>query len=271
MKKYFFLTISCILLLSGCDILEAPYKKEASQFDTPRKVLLEYYTGHLCINCPDARKIINDIEESNGDNIVLIAVHAGDLAKPFGSEFSYNFTTETGNIWYDFFGFSAVPNGMINRKERSGSRVISTGNWSAVTLEQISLPVEAEISLTAVYDSATRFIDVKTLTNVITPKQGEKYTITVVLTEDSIVKPQKKVGGGTISDYVHNNVLRGSFTGPWGKEISSSVVQEEPFNMTLDTSSDIVPDNCRIVAFISNSKKEVLQAEEIMLIEKKKK
>jgi hypothetical protein len=274
MKKLFILTFSILILLSGCDVLEEPYRKEGIQLNTSRKVLLEDYTGHRCPNCPAAGKLMKELKEVYGDNLVMMAVHATQLAKiKFGPHYLYDFTTETGDIWSDHFGLnlSGIPNGLINRKERDGSRIISPGSWATVIYDELNLPAEASIELEAKWEQQSRQISVRALTTIADPMAGEAYYVTVVLLEDSIIKPQfnndPAIGPvPDILDYVHNHVLRMSFTGAWGVPINPQVVDTRNFTYTLDGSSDIVPENCRVIAFISNSNREVLQAEEIRLI-----
>lgn len=274
MKKLWIIALALFIAVSGCDVLEEPYKKDGAVLNTDRKILLEDYTGHRCPNCPQAGKEIKNLAETFGDNIVVIAVHAGTLAKILVPPTTYNFTTETGDIWCDFFEVekSGFPNGLINRKERSGSKIIGPANWAAVAAEQLNQPLEAEITIQASYDPVTRQISAKTTTNILKPLDGEVYTITVVLTEDSIIQPQMNLDpnlGTTpfIMTYSHNHVLRFSLTGPWGASINNTnIIEEKSFSKVLDTNSDIVPGNCRIVAFISRGNKEVIQAEEVKLI-----
>jgi hypothetical protein len=272
MKQLAVILCCALLFVMGCDILEEPYRKGEVQLNTSRKVLLEEYTGHLCPNCPTASKQMMELKGLYGDNLVMIAIHAGVLANSFGSTYNYDFKTETGNIWFDYFGVESagVPNGMVNRKERSGSRIIAPGSWGIMIQEELSLPVEAEIQLTASYDPTSRLLSVQTTNTLASPVLGEQYFINVVLIEDSIVKPQKNnnpaIGPNEIPDYVHNHVLRMSFTGGWGVLLNPQVVDMKGFDEVLDVSSDIVPENSRLVAFITNSSREVLQAEEIRLI-----
>ncbi len=273
--RYFILYIGlALVMLTGCDVLEEPYRQESAQLETERKVLLEDYTGHRCPNCPLASKLMEDLKEVYGENLVMIAVHATMLAKiTFPPHYLYDFTTETGDAWSDYFGLehSGIPNGLVNRKERSGSRVIAPGNWALMVQEELNKPVEAGIDLVAGWDATTGQITVNTQTSIAEPSSDETYTITVVLVEDSIVKPQYNNDptiGPTpdILDYVHNHVLRLSFTGAWGVQINPQLVDSRSFSYTLDVDSDIVPENSRIIAFISNSNREVLQAEETRLI-----
>lgn len=260
-----------LIMFFSCDIIEEPYKKDNIIISSDRKVLLEDYTGHQCPNCPAAGEIVKDILGLYKDNVVVIAVHAGPLAKLLVPPFTYDFTTETGDAWNSNFEIATVgyPSGLINRKERSGSRIIAPNSWAAMVAEQISLPTEADIELDVQYDTATRQIQVATTTNIASPKHGVAYFLTVVLTEDSIVKPQKTTPseGNVIMDYIHMHVLRLSVTpGYWGVPVNGNIIEQKTFNYTLDAGSDIVPANCNIVAFLTNCSREVLQAEEVRLI-----
>lgn len=260
-----------LIMFFSCDIVEEPYKKDNIIISSDRKVLLEDYTGHQCPNCPAAGEIIKDILDVYKDNVVVIAVHAGPLAKLLVPPFTYDFTTEIGDTWNSHFEIATVgyPSGLINRKERSGSRIIAPNSWAAMIAEQIALPTEADIQLAVQYDTTTRQIQVTATTNIASPKQGESYYLTVLLTEDSIVKPQKTAPPvNVIMDYVHMHVLRLNITpGSWGAPVNAQIIDQKTFTHTLDGGSDIIPANCHIVAFLSNNNREVLQAEEIKLIQ----
>ncbi|MFO7722403.1 MAG: Omp28 family outer membrane lipoprotein [Bacteroidales bacterium] len=274
MNRILITITAAFLLFSGCDIVEAPYKKEGSILNSTRKILLEDYTGHQCPNCPQAGKEIHNLQESYGDNIVFIAVHAGSLAKILIPPTTYNFTTEVGDIWCDYFEVekSGYPNGLINRKERSGSKIIPPANWATVAVEQINMEPEAEILLNASYDQGSRKISVTASSNILSPVQGEKYYLTIVLTEDSIIRPQRN-GDNTIGttpyilDYAHNHVLRFSLTpGAWGVALNPDIIDQKSYTQELDITSDIKPENCNIVAFISKGNRDILQAEQVHLI-----
>jgi hypothetical protein len=273
-KQLLVLSGFLLLIFSSCDILEAPYKKDHIILSTERKVLLEDYTGHQCVNCPGAAQIIHDIKESYEENLIVIGVHAGSLAKLLSPPCTYNFTTSTGDIWCDYFGIEnqGYPNGLINRKERNGSLIISPNNWATAIEEQLALPAEAEITLSSNYNSTSKEIEVAFSTNISSPVQGEKYYLTIVVTEDSIIKPQKNNNpnlGATpvILDYVHMHVLRLSITGEWGLKINPDIIDSRTLKITIPDGSDIIPEHCNVVAFISDSSRQVLQAEEVKVIQ----
>ncbi len=279
MKHRITITITTILLgtvsfFLGCDVLESPYKKDNITIQSERKVLLEDYTSHECVNCPTAGMTLHDIMDLYGDNVVVVAVHAGQLSKILIPPCTYNFTTTTGDNWCAFFEVEnqGFPNGLINRKERSGSKIIPHNSWATVVAEELAQPAEAEILLDAAYNAGTGEVQVMFSTNIRTPKAGEKYFLTMVLTEDSIIKPQKNnnpAAGTTpvIMDYKHMHVLRTNLTDDWGMEVNPAIIDSRTVKKILPAGNDFIPEKCHIVAFLSNSAREVLQAEEIKLIQ----
>src|SRR5512133_2768801 len=70
----------------SCDKLDEPYAVKKTGSDTitgpVRKVLLEDYTGHKCVNCPKAAMDARVMEEALGGRLILMAVHAGYFAEP---------------------------------------------------------------------------------------------------------------------------------------------------------------------------------------------
>ncbi|HRZ41588.1 MAG TPA: Omp28-related outer membrane protein [Bacteroidales bacterium] len=267
------MAVGIAVFFMACEVLDAPYKKDNIVIQSERKVLLEDYTSHECVNCPTAGKVSHELLDIYGDNVVVIAVHAGQLSKILIPPCTYNFTTATGDLWCSYFEVEnqGFPNGLVNRKERSGSKIIPYNNWFTVVAEELAQPAEAELLLEADFTPSTREIEVQFSSNIKSPVPGEKYYVTIVLTEDSIIKPQKNNNAtvGTtpvIMDYKHMHVLRTNITDHWGLEVNPSIIDTRTVKRTLPEGYDYLPEKCHIVAFISNANREVLQAEEIKLL-----
>jgi len=106
MMKKFSINILSILLIWGifqsCDKIDAPYLVK-QECDNPnpqqatRKVVLEEFTGHTCVNCPTASAVAHNLANIYEDQLVLISVHAGAYSEPESGDFSYDFRTSTGN------------------------------------------------------------------------------------------------------------------------------------------------------------------------------
>jgi hypothetical protein len=267
-----------ILLVSSCDIIDEPFARE-TVIDTTdtikRKVLLEDYTGHTCINCPTAAVIAQEKKDLYGNKIVVMAVHAGYFALPQSDPYSTDFRTPAGNELDNFFGVSTqgLPKGMVNRMEYSGSRIIAPDKWGAAIGEIIDLPPDAYIELGLTYDQASRKLSGDCHVKFINQIDGT-FRFCLCLIENNIVAAQKNNNQsiGTTPDwlnYVHQHVLRAAINGTWGEEINPGGPIETGLKYHLSfTNFEILPvwkyEDCAVVAFVFNADtKEVIQAEEM--------
>lgn len=283
--RYLFIVLIASFFLITCDDIEAPYLIPVGGADTSecpvpdfphihnpvKKVLLEDYTGHTCVNCPTAALLAHDLEESLGDQLVVIAVHAGFFAMPLGGDFDTDFRTEAGTTWDGFFGISAVgnPNGMVDRVGYNTNHILSPGAWSTKINEQLAR--EPEVSIQVINDYNQEQRKLCSHTQVVYIKESDRnLNLCVVITEDGIVAPQKNNNpeiGPTpdILDYTHNHVLRGALNTPWGvsiavkgeiKQVDSQVTKS--YKYILNNTWD--PFKCRVVAFVFDTDSyEVLQ------------
>ncbi|HPG33381.1 MAG TPA: Omp28 family outer membrane lipoprotein [Lentimicrobium sp.] len=269
-------------LLNGCDKIDEPYTKKIDIGDTSsvavKRVLLEDYTGHTCVNCPKAAKIAHDLKETYGDRLVVIAVHAGGFANPTaGGDFTYDFRTTAGTDWDSFFGISNVgnPNGMVNRKGFPGNHILSPSAWAGAIGSALQETPVIDITIENSYTEATRNLSAKVTTTFLSAVD-RNLKIAVVLTESGIVKPQRNNDNTigpvpVISDYEHSHVLRGAISTTWGSVIenSSSTFPSSVDNtFTKSLNAEYVPENCAVVAFVyDDDTKEVLQVAEAEVVQ----
>ena len=275
------MTIALFCLVS-CDKIKKPYRVEEKVIacDTPsfpalnnvlQKYLLEDYTGHTCTNCPRAHKIAHDLIVQMGDTLVVMAIHAGDNARPEeGAEncsFTADYRTEAGNDYVREFTITAYPNGMINRMRINGNRTVMYSNWKK-TLDTITrkTPLMA-IQIMTEENSESTCIFVKTsLLSII----SGKLRLCVFVTENGIISPQKDAA--TVKcDYEHNHVLRAAIAPIWGDDLNITAKDESLIKGYSVDFKDKVwkKENCHIVAFVYDlDTQEILQVEEIKLVEK---
>src|ERR1700752_3840934 len=87
-KKYIYtvLIFLTVILIQSCDYIANPYEKiVVNTTDSTvheRRVLVEDYTGHKCTACPQAAIVANQLKQTYGEKVVVIAVHAGFFATP---------------------------------------------------------------------------------------------------------------------------------------------------------------------------------------------
>jgi Outer membrane protein Omp28 len=277
--KTLLITIPLVVLLcASCDKIKTPYAtaKHGNIIDTVmnwdtvvpvKRVLLEDYTGHKCVNCPEASNIAHSLEASLSGKLIVLAVHAGYQALPGTGEYAADYRSAAGEVWNVEFGINSInPLGMVDRKEFDGTRVLSKDVWSNdVTLALNESPGVLMI-ITNSFDTNTGTVSSFIYSKFRSTLPGA-YRLTVCVVEDSLISGQKNNNPnvGTTPDihnYVFMDVLRGSVNGNYG-EILTGIVDPYltymgKFSIPLDPSW--VAKNCWIFAFISNSDtKEVLQ------------
>jgi hypothetical protein len=284
MKKLFiYIGVALIsgFMITSCDKLDAPYAtmKTGGEADsTSRKVLLEDYTGHKCVNCPEAAIAARVMAEASGGRIIIMSVHAGFFADSSATgDFTANYTTTAGNTWNTDFGVTSNPKGMVNRKVYGGERVLGPDMWLNATTELLEIPPDALINITNTYNTSTRELNTTVKTKFLNILAG-KYNVSVCILEDSIISPQKNNNPAVgvvpiIYDYVFMDVLRDAVNGNYGEEIAASVdtsqSYEKAYNYTLK--SNWVPKNCHVIAFVFNAETfEVVQVEDKFIIPQSK-
>lgn len=248
-----------------------------------QKVLLEDYTGHKCGNCPSGAMKARDQKAAWGDRLVVMAVHAGYFAKYKATDTAFftNWTTPEGEAWNTSFGVAAYPAGMINRAPIGGATYSVQGiaTWPASIAAQMAETPQIAMTITTLYDAATRRADIKVRSRYLGNLTG-KYNLVVGITEDGVVDWQENYsssqGGdpaysvGKIRNYVHPHAMRKALTGTWGRtnkeNPKANEVTNEYFTVTLDNAWKA--EKCSVVAFIiDEATREVIQVEEVHLKE----
>jgi len=278
--RLFLLSFGFAFIIAGCDVVEPPYTDGTGPINPTdtvvRKVLLEDFTGHQCPNCPGAAVIAHELMELYPGRIILVTVHAGYFAGLAMPNYMTDFRCTESEALNTFFGVDLVgnPNGLVNRKEYSGSYIVGPDDWSTKIGEFLSMEPDADINLTRTYNSGTSTIDLTANVDFFSDFSNP-ILISAYLTEDSIVDYQKNnnTAIGTtpdIADYNHMHVLRGSMNGTWGDTLSAAgATQGSQHTKALSytiTNGTWIKERMHIVVFIYDATTlEVIQAEEIKL------
>lgn len=260
-------------LATSCDYIDEPLQTGGgtdTTGTTVHRVLVEDYTGHKCPNCPAAAAEAEALKSTYGDRVVVIGVHAGFFASP-SPGFDYDFRTEAGDELNNFFGFTAYPAGMINRLGYlDGNHILNFQAWppevSEALLTEPSVSVEISASVSGGQISATANITALS-------ELSGAYSVVLAVTEDSIVQPQvsqlPQGGTETLTDYVHNHVLRGHMNGSWGAEIWNGNIlagESVDYSASISVGSDWRTEHLHIVAYVyQNDSFEIIEVNEIKL------
>lgn len=243
-----------------------------------RRHLLEEFTGFLCINCPTATAVADQMDTLYDGRLSVVAIHCSQFyAAPTQSNpalpFHTDFRTTDGENLYEYFAPEGLPDGVINRLGTENSETISYQNWPD------RLSVLMADSVPEVYLGFQR-VDIDTALNVLSADvvvkplkvdSNESYFINMGLVEDGIVEGQKAPGNQTIEEYTHNHVFRGNSNGTWGRPAYTAgdlPGDELAFlmNFTIELQPEWVIENSEIFVYVyRNSNKEIVQVEELHL------
>lgn len=237
-----------------------------------KAVLIEEFTGITCNNCPKAATEIKNLEAAYPGRVHAIGIHASNFALPQPPDYPSDFRTPVGTFIYEFANPFGVPSGLIDRSNYGGATFAKPyQNFGTVTAS-ILLTDTADIRIDVVSNADTTnnsaslevdFINQKNLTN-----SPDLYWM-AVLTESKIIAPQKLPDNTKDKDYEHNHVLRASYNGNLGAQLTNhSTAANDTTSVTanLTLNPDWVASHCEVVVFVyDNNTQAVIQTVAVKL------
>ena len=238
-----------------------------------KKVLMEEFTGVRCVNCPQAKLEIENLQSAElfGEDFIAISYHAGFFSRPYNDS-KNDYRTDQGNSILEFLdqpiGF---PSGVINRKQFSGEddlQIEAFATWSGFVGQELEEEAIIALDLETTYNNSNRILNVSVT---VTPTENiaDALSLSLLITENDIVDVQL-TPEGKVDDYAQTHVFRAMITNTFGNPINEALIANQDissiFSFTLP--NEWVAENCKIVAFVHQREqsKEVLQAEEVALI-----
>ncbi len=188
--------------------------------NTNRNILIEDFTGHLCVFCPAAADLAHQLHEANPSRVYIASIHAGpdgigdfqivsppdypmDFTNPEGVEIGIYFGENDG-------GFGGNPRGTVNRVS-NGDIFQSPAQWSSMVNDQLTannLKVNLQSELNYYESTKGAFLHVEL--DPIDAAVTENLSIAVYLLEDSLVGDQKMSDNSHNSNYIHRDIHRGN-------------------------------------------------------------
>ncbi len=224
-----------------------------------KHVLIEDFTGQMCVNCPAGTDIIHELQQQYGDSVVIaVGLHSG----PFGKNASGRplpLYTETGDYYFGKYGVEAQPSAMIDRQ--GVNSVMMT--WATQVRSEIAKESTVDLEALSTYDPATRTASIATNITAITGLTGA--TLQVWLTEDSIVSPQYFPGNKIERNYVHNHVFRAAVNDRDGDALNAQGGQVLSPTFTTPIAEAWVPEHMSVVVIVADDSG-VLQVEKVPLV-----
>lgn len=220
-----------------------------------KKVLLKDFTGVRCVNCPRASELAHQLQETYGDQLIVMSVHAGFLAIPMG-DFP-DFRTDEGTSWYN--SHSSNPLGAIDRTMLLTGYDLQDSQWEDAVSTAVEEEQTVEINVQNSFDDASRTVTTYVNALALTELSGN-LALTVCLVEDNIVGKQA-IQGGTDDSYVHRHVFRGTLNGADGQDIQLTTDEYYSASCSMVLPDNYNVDNCSIVAYVydNSDNKKILQ------------
>ena len=229
-------------------------------------VLAEAFTTMSCANCPGAHER-EDKAFEGVTNVVRVDHHSG-----FGTDV---LTTEADRAFTWFYnngGTTYAPGMMFDRAmiddffdtQRSPgeehSPIVGPGDPDNILFihnHLAALPAFVDVNIDAEYNPTTRDLSITVSGEIIARLEGDNPAINVWLTESGLSAAdnprygQMTGSGQPDMTFVHNNAMRQTLTGNWGKSIPATLA---PYSYTFKTKLDAgwVAQNMQIVAFVAN-------------------
>ncbi len=224
-----------------------------------KQVLLEDFTGHKCVNCPEAAMMAHDIAKANDHKLIIYNIHAGWYATPDQQgHYTADFICPTGTDLYNNFQVYANPSALIDRVEYNGTWVLGQNDWPTAIDLELAKENTVNLKLKNKYYPKLNTVKISTDITFLSEMPG-KYKLVVYIVENHIIAPQKNNDpdiGPTPDwlDYEHRNVLRDAVNTTYGEYISASgdVVSGKTYSMDYFYKIDDawVTANCNIIAYI---------------------
>ncbi len=255
------------LVMTACE------KKEKNEPDTPtqdtipasfpKKHLIEEFTGQDCGYCPQGMTNIHSFI-GNESNWVLVLHHYGYQKDNFSVAGSKTITSA--------LGVQGAPNMSIDRKvtkyAQYSSLVFSPyGPLSYVDKSQFETETYASVNIENSYNASTRELYIK-VSGALCKEDYPDLKLTVLVKESGMIDYQADYYGSWQgwTEFRHTNAVRAFATDAKGDPITVNADRRYEEIFSIDIKENWVPENCMVVAILSEDFKPVVQVEEAPVI-----
>lgn len=286
MENRFLILLSCLVIFTSCDKTDSPYLDTGNTIETTgviefganyfqeyeSTVLLEDFTGYRCTNCLPAIQTAEDLEDTWGDRLTVVAYHvtevfAAPLVNPEPPDFAFSldFRTDDGDNLFGTTGIQGLPNGLVNRFDfGTGSLPQGAGTWEENVSEEMDNPPvaflefpEDSVKLNGLELEFT--VAFRPLTEIDGP-----INLVLGIYENELIEGQKD-GAETLYPFFHNHVFRGNINGVFGQEVLPSDITFSPdeaifYKFSTEISDQWDPNKCYVFGFLQSIQTEKVLA-----------
>ena len=261
MKHFFpFLALSFALVaLTSCEPKEEP-QPEPIPASFPKKHLIEEFTGQGCGYCPYGMDCIHDFVQ-NDTNYVLVLHHYGYQQD--------HFTVAGSKTITNALKVSGAPSMTINRAKTSykedgykrSTLVFHPANLPSADKTQFDQTTYASVNIENTYDPSSRELKV-TVSGALCTADYPSLNLTVLVKESGMIDTQAdyyKTFEGW-QEFRHTNAVRAFLTDAKGDELIVDSTRHYIAEYSVTLNDAWVPENCMVVAFLSEEFRPVIQA-----------
>lgn len=253
-------------------LLDDNYVKD-SVMVTTKHVLLEDFTGHKCVNCPEAAIAAHDLAEELNHELIIYSVHAGYYATPDETgNYTADFRCTEGEELYNDFAAFANPIALIDRVKFNGAVLIGAGSWEDAVMDELAKDNTVDLKVRNIYYPDLNKIQISVTTKFLSAT-ADPYKLVIYVVEDGIVSPQKNNNPsiGPSPDwlnYEHRNIVRSSVNSTYGGFITVDGLVQTGMEYTNQFIFPLNPlwvaANCNLIAYVYNDvTKEIMQVAEL--------
>lgn len=271
------------LVPSATDSYDSTYMLSSADIGTltsdAHNVLVEEFTGQNCNNCPSAHETLLAQKTAHPGRVFVVGMYLFNIPQaipPSGAAYDFrdSVATRVGNDLYG--GISALPSGGVDRLPGASGIANDRTLWTGNINSQLNIPDSMNLSLSSSYDAANNIATIIAKVT-FTQNVSTKQNLNIMLTEDGM-KDLQEFPDGVHSGYEFTDVFRDMISTPVlgdpildtvATKMKGRVFKRTYYYKVKSTKPAIIPANCHVVAFISNSggtEKRIIQSAQAKLV-----
>ncbi len=228
-----------------------------------QNILVEEFTGARCVNCPAGSSELARLQGVYGDQLIIVAIHAGSFARPY-PESREDFRTSEGDALLNYLGQPlGYPSAIINRKLYDGEvdLQLSRSLWPLFLQQESERLATMELAPRVRYDSTSREVTYNLDLTLLEGNLSSDVRLSLMVVEDNVADLQLTPDGPD-EQYVHRHNLRDMLTAATGNSLPDDweVGQTISRQFTYQLPSNWKQENVSLVAVVheNGERKDVL-------------
>lgn len=271
MPRILIILLLCCCFTLGCEEVPpvvTPLGMGPAPDTTRQRVLVEEFTGTRCVNCPAGSSELARLQDIYGEQMIIVAIHAGSFARPYADS-REDFRTPEGDALLSFLGQPlGYPSAVINRKLFDGEFDLQLNRslWPGYLEQELQVPARVAIRPRLNFQATTREMQLTIDLTLLTEDAPDDLRLSVMVVEDSVADYQL-TPDGIDTGYVHRHNLRDMLTAATGNNLPADwrTGQTLTRSYTALLPQKWVAEQCSLVMLVhrTGDQKEVWQVAEI--------